>query len=113
MTETRYESDALEGRVRQYGLFYEGMRQALTSEGMPESIRKHAPQYAFALAAARDLDQLPREAAGTYHQSKVLQLLIAAALAETPLKEGLTQGTPVGDLYRKLTEARGQDAPQR
>lgn len=112
MTENRYDHAALEGRIQQYGSFYQGMRQALADENMPESIRQYASQYALALTAARDLDQLPKEGAETYHQSKVLQLLIAAALAETPLKDGLTQGTPVGDLYRKLVGAKERDAPQ-
>ena len=69
MTENGYDPAALEGRVQQYGSFYQGMRQALAGESMPESIRQYAPQYALALTAARDLDQLPKGEAGTKHQS--------------------------------------------
>ena len=101
MTDRMYEDrTALDGRVQQYGAFYQGMRQTLAGEGMPESVRQHAPQYALALTAARDLDRLGKD--GSSYQGKVLQLLIAAALAETPLKDGMTPGNPVGDLYQRL-----------
>jgi len=103
MRDMKYDRAALEERVQQYGSTYNGMRTALASEQMPESIRKYAPQYALALTAARDLDQLGRDEPSG-NQSKVLNLLIAAALAETPLKDGLSPGNPVGDLYQRLTK---------
>lgn len=108
MEQKEYDRTALEGRVEQYGAFYQGMRQALAGDGMPDAVKQHAPQYAFALAAARDLDNLSKAGGEYRHQRDVLQMLIAYALAQTPLKDGLKPETELGGLYRKLADPKGE-----
>jgi hypothetical protein len=108
MEEREYERTALEGRIGQYDRFYQGMRQAFAGEGMPDAVRQHAPQYAFALSAARELDNLSKSGGEYRHQREVLQMLIAYALAQTPLKDGLKPETELGGLYRKLADLKGE-----
>lgn len=87
MTEEKYMDKELEGRIKDAGTYYQGMRQLLESPEMPEDMRKSAGNIALALMASREHDALPQDHQRGSMNAHVLRTLVAYAIRQTPLKD--------------------------